>query len=214
VNLPTSEQLKSAAAALDCDWGAVDEVLYGICRQYPGHAVRREVTAEAALIDRAYAAGLQRQVKPDPGSQAITLIADFLVDHGAEVDEILATLDAVTEPLDALAMARIVDSHGRLTRLLRQLTTSHSSPRSFTAKYLHFHCSAVPIYDSYAANRLVKLVPWKEVQARFAQPSGADSEYWAFCVRFFRLYKACLNTDSAVTVKGLDAYLWAVPGVP
>jgi len=210
VKLPTAEQLESAAAAFADDWGGVDEVLYGICRKYPGHAVHREVTAKAALIDRTYAAGLERQVQPAPGDQAMTAIADFLVAHGAEVDEVIATLDAVTEPLDAPAMARIVDGHGRLTTLLSKLTTSHSSPRSFAAKYLHFHRPVVPIYDSYAATRLVKLVRWQADEIPFAPPPSADAEYWSFCVRFMRLYDACRHAGIAVSVKSLDTYLWAV----
>jgi len=212
VSLPTPAQLSNAAASFDRDWGGVDEVLYGICRQHPGHGMRREVTAKVALIDRAYSAGLERQVIPDAGSQAIAKIADFIVGQGSEVDAIIAELAPLREPLDGEAMTAIVGAHGRFLDLLRRIPTRDTSPRSFAAKYLHFHNPVVPIYDNYAATRLVRLVPWREIAEPFAQPQGADAEYWDFCVRFFSLYEACVKVAVSVSVKGLDTYLWSVPG--
>jgi len=212
MKLPTQKELDQAAAAFDHDWGGVDEVLYGICRQHLGHDVRREVTAKVALIDRAYSAGLERQVIPDAGSQAITKIADFVVDHGSEVDAIIAELAPLQEPLDGEVMTAIVRAHGRFLDILRRIPTRDTLPRSFAAKYLHFHRPIVPIYDGYAATRLTKLVRWNAGEVPFASPPGADAEYWDFCVRFLRLYEACRNADLAISVKGLDTYLWAVPG--
>lgn len=212
MNIPTSERLASAAASFDHDWGGVDEVLYGICRQYPGHGVRREVITKVALIDRAYSAGLERQVIPDAGSQAITKIADFVVDHGPEIDDIMAGLALLREPLDDAVTAEIATAHGRFLDLLRHIPTRGTSPRSFAAKYLHFHQPIVPIYDSYAAARLIKLMPWQAGKAAPAPPTDADAEYWDFCARFLRLYEACIAGGISVSVKGLDTYLWAVPG--
>lgn len=212
MSVPTAEQLRSAAADFDRDWGGVDEVLYGICRQHSGHGMRREVIAKVALIDRAYSAGLERQVIPDAGSQAIAKIADFIVGQGPEVDAIIAELAPLREPLDGEVMTAIVGAHGRFLDLLRRIPTRDTSPRSFAAKYLHFHRPIVPIYDSYAAARLIKLVRWDSRKAAFEQPLGSDAEYWDFCVRFFRLQEACREAGLAVSVKGLDTYLWAVPG--
>ena len=42
--------------------------------------------------------------------------------------------------------------------------------------------------------------------------SGADAEYWDFCVRFLHLYEGCQKARLSISVKGLDTYLWAVPG--
>jgi len=211
VKLPTAEQLESAAAAFTDSWGGVDEVLYGICRKYPGHAVRREVTAKVALVDRAYSAGFERRVTPPTGKQAITVIADFMLAHVTEIDGIIDGLAPLREPLTADAMEQIVVQHGRLTALLQQVATDGKAPRSFSAKYLHFHRPVVPIYDSYAAARLGRLVYWDSHEIPFEQPSGADGEYWGFCVRFFRLYDACRRAGLSVSVKSLDTYLWAVP---
>jgi hypothetical protein len=212
--LPTQTELDQAAEAFDRDWGVVDEVLYGICRAHPGHAVRREVTAKVALVDRAYSAGLERQVIPDEGSQAITKIADFVADRAADVDAVIAGLAGLREPLDGEAMAEIVQAHGCFVDLLRRIPTRGTpprSPRSFAAKYLHFHCPVVPIYDSHAADRLVKLVHWDSLEKLVEQPSATDAVYWDFCVRFFRLYDSCQKADLEMTVKLLDTYLWQVP---
>ncbi len=209
---PTQRRLDQAAEAFDRDWGGVDEVLYGICRAHPGHAVRREVTAKVALIDRTYSAGLERQVIPDAGSQAITKIADFVVDHGSDIDAIITHLTLLQEPLDDENMVVIARAHARFLNLLCQIPTRGTSPRSFAAKYLHFRAPIVPIYDSYAAARLVKLMPRPAGKAAPAPPADVDAEYWDFCVRFLRLYEACREADLVVSVKSLDTYLWAVPG--
>jgi hypothetical protein len=170
------------------------------------------VTTKVALIDRAYSAGLERQVIPDAGGQAITKIADFVVDHGPEVDALIKELAPLQEPLCGESMVEIVRVHGRFLDILRRIPTRGTSPRSFAAKYLHFHRPIVPIYDSYAAARLIALVPWGEIAEPFARPQGADAEYWDFCVRFLRLYEGCQKARLSIRVKGLDTYLWAVPG--
>jgi len=215
ISLPAIEELAAASAAFDADWGVVDEVLYGLCRRHPGHADRRSLTAKLVLIDRAYSAGLERQVDPDQGAQAITKIADFMVAHGAAVDALMSELIALQEPLDADAMATIVSLHGRFATLLRELTRGGMTPRSFAAKYLHFHNPAVPLYDSYVSTTLVHLVRWdSQATPFFALPPEGDPDYWDFCVRFLRLYEACHAAGLAVSVKQLDTYLWAVPGAP
>jgi len=210
--LPSQADLERAAEAFDRDWGGVGEVLYGICCQHFGHSVRREVTAKIALIDRAYSAGLERRVTPPIGKQAITVIADFVLAHAARIDDIIARLTRLQEPLSSEAMAQIVVAHGRLTALLQRVATDGKAPRSFAAKYLHFHCPIVPIYDSYAAARLTGLVRWDARKVPFERPAEGDADYWDFCVRFLCLYEACLSAGTIVSVKGLDTYLWAVPG--
>jgi hypothetical protein len=211
--LPSQADLERAAEDFDGDWGGVDEVLYGICRAHPGHAVRREVTAKIALIDRAYSAGLERRVTPPPGQQAISVIAQFVIANAGRIDGIIESIRPLREPLTSSVMAEIVAQHGRLTSLLQKVTTDGKAPRSFAAKYLHFHCPIVPIYDSYAAARLTRLVRWDAIgKALFEPPPEGDPDYWDFCVRFLHLYEACRHAGLAVSVKGLDTYLWAVPG--
>ena len=60
------------------------------------------MTAKLALVGRVYAAGLdERRVTPPAGQQPIVVIARFVLEHGKEVDDIIASLDPVSEPLDS-----------------------------------------------------------------------------------------------------------------
>ena len=128
---PTQRELDDCAAEFQGDWGLVDEVLYDLCRRYPGHTNRGVVTAKLALVGRVYAAGLERRVTPPPGQQAITVVARYVFEHGSEVDRIIEGLDQVREPLDTVSMRLIVELHGSLTELLRKGTTDGKAPRSF-----------------------------------------------------------------------------------
>ena len=165
-----------------------------------------------ALIDRAYSVGLERRVTPLPGKQAITVIADFVLSHAAEIDGIIARLTTLLEPLMLADMTEIVRGHGELTALLRKVATDGKAPRFFAAKYLHFHSLAVPIYDSYASAGLVSCVPWRACGSRFSELPSADGEYRDFCERFLHLYETCRTAGLADSVRSLDAYLWQVPG--
>ena len=99
IAVPTQAELAAAAVAFDLDWGGVDEVLYRTCAESPAHTDRRTITAKLALVGRAYSAGLERCVTPPPGQQSITVIADHVTAHGAEVDAAIEPLLALDEPL-------------------------------------------------------------------------------------------------------------------
>lgn len=210
---PTETELAAAASAFDVDWGGVDEVLYRTCAESPTHTDRRTITAKLALVGRAYSAGLERCVTPPPGQQSITVIADFVTAHGAEVDAAIEPLLALEEPLTSDDVQSIVRAHGALLKVLRGVTTTGKTPRSFAAKYLHFHKPVVPIYDEYARITLTGLVHWNGNALPFSKPACADQEYYDFCVRFWRLYESCWKRGVAASVKTLDQYLWAVPTV-
>jgi hypothetical protein len=214
IQLPTQQQVEESLALFQAEWGLVDEVLYRLCRDVPGHHTRNAVSGKLALIGRGYAAGLERCVSPPAGQQAIGVLTDFVFAHGDEVDEIIAGLDAIREPLDATAMAKIVEQHGRLIELLRAVTTRGKAPRSFASKYLHFHRPVVPIFDDYVRQGITPLVRWDSQLAPFPLQAPGDRDYWEYCVRFLRLYDACRLAGVQATVKSLDTYLWAVPGAP
>jgi hypothetical protein len=211
MKVPSMAQLKASAAAFDLDWGGVDDVLYEICADSPGHTDRRTVTAKIALIGRAYSAGLERCVTPPPGVQSITVIAAYAADHGADIDAAIDAILAIDEPLASGDVETIVRAHGDLLKVLSGVTTKGKTPRSFAAKYLHFHNPVVPIYDEYARITLSRLVRWDGSSLPFPKPPGADPDYYDFCVRFWRIYEACWKQGVAATVKALDQYLWAVP---
>jgi hypothetical protein len=213
IAVPTQHELNKCSAQFQLDWRLVDEVLYDLCRTHPDHADRQSVTAKLAIVGRVYSAGLERRVTPPTGQQAITVIADYVLDHGSRVDQIIRALDSVCDPLDASSMGMIVEQHGLLTMLLQERATDGKAPRSFASKYLHFHRHFVPIYDEYARRKLSRLVRWDRSYIPFAMPAHGDREYWDYCLRFFRLYEACRTAGLQVTVKTLDAYLWSVGGL-
>jgi hypothetical protein len=211
IKVPTQAQLDAAAGVFAADWALVDDVLYGLCRQYPTHTVRGQVVAKVAVIGRAYAASVERCISPPPGTQALMLAADHLYEHGAEVDDIVETISLADEPLTEEGIALIVEQHGRLVKLIAALPECSRRPRSFASKYLHFHHPVVPIFDSYAVEHLSKLVHWDKDIVPFDKPKGADPEYWDFCVRLFRLYRKCRQAGLEVTTKQLDTFLWEIP---
>jgi hypothetical protein len=203
--VPSHRDLEVALSRFNADWGLVDQVLYGLCREHPGHDDLRTVTAMLALVGRVYAAGLERRVTPPPGQQAIVVIAHHVLRHGAEVDAIIQALHSVREPLDFQSMGLIVEQHGHLNRLLQKVATDGKAPRSFSSKYLHFHNPVIPIYDEYTRQSLSRMVPWERSYTLVSLPPHGDREYWRYCVRFLRLYEACEQAGLDATVKTLDS---------
>lgn len=210
IRLPTQQQIDEASATFDDEWGEVDKVLYAVCREHPKHDERRHVTAKVVLVGRAYQAGLERCITPEPGQQAVMVAADYVWKRGGDVDDIIAAVEQVSEPLTAVSAQELVEQHGRFTQLLGEMPECNRLPRSFASKYLHFHHPVVPIYDSYAAGSLMGRVKWNKLKIPFPLPPHGDTEYWDYCVRLFRLYDACRDHGRNVTTKTLDAFLWAV----
>lgn len=72
-------------AAFDADGGAVDDVLFRLCADAPGHSGQRTIMAMIVLVGHAYSAGLERCVTPPTGEQAITVIAVYIAARGADI---------------------------------------------------------------------------------------------------------------------------------
>jgi hypothetical protein len=206
--VPTEAELRNAIAEFDEEWGAVDAVLYDLCRTHPGHATLKHVMAKVALIGRGYASGIERCVQPAAGEQAIVLVGRHLHEHGSKVDEIIAAVQSTSEPLPADAMQRIVEQHGRLTALLGTMPQCTRAPRSFASKYLHFHQPAVPLFDSYVEAALAATIqrPARDVQSTLRE--GADPQYSEFCIRLAFLQRDCQERGFDAKTKALDAWLW------
>jgi hypothetical protein len=210
--LPTAAELEASLSGFRAEWGAVDDVLYRLCRETPSHESKAAVIAKVALIERAYAAGLERQVEFETGQQPIVVAGEYVFENGQTVDQIIGTLIPIREPLTSDGMRAIVEAHGRFTDLLRGVTRKKAmSPRSFTSKYLHFHCPIVPIYDEYARQAVTRRVRRQALDIPFALPSPGDRAYWDYCVRFLRLYEGCMEAGIDVSVKSLDTCLWSIP---
>jgi hypothetical protein len=188
-------------------WGLTDEILYRLCRDHPDHASRRAVNAKLWLIGRTYATGLERKAKKTGGQgSALEAVAEHVFKHASQVDTIIAGLQDIREPLDPHKLSRIVAAHGQFTTLLTEALREGQTPRSFAAKYLHFHCPAVPIYDSWAWAALGRR-RWDKHSAIFDLPAGAEDVYYSFALRFWYLYCEAQQTGLEVSVRLLDRYL-------
>lgn len=214
VLVPTREELAAAVAAYEQDWGDLDAVLHGICAEHPRHDDRRVVLAKTALIARAYAAGVERCVKHGPGRQAVLVVGDHLWQCGAEVDAVVAAAARVAEPLTPDGACALVEQHGLLLALLRRLPACTRAPRSFAAKYLHFHHAALPSFDGLAERALAARVKWDAASVPFERPAHGDPGFWMFVARLLRLFEACRSQGIDVDVRSVDALLWAPAPAP
>jgi hypothetical protein len=113
----------------------------------------------------------------------------------------------VREPLNPQKLQVIVEAHGRFCQLLRPVLRGRRSARSFASKYLHFHCPAVPLYDSVASSRLARHGSRDEIDRVFERPKDADDSYYGFVLWFWQLYLAARKIRQGITVRLLDLYL-------
>jgi len=135
-------------------------------------------------------------------------VADFFYERHQELDQLFLRLDKISEPLAATNVTEILEIHGQIVKLLGELTIDGQSPRSFVAKYMHFHNPVVPIYDGNAAKVVWGLVPERLIEAdHVSVPDVADSYYADYVRRLLSLYRSIAAQDVSVTVRSLDYYL-------
>lgn len=204
----SSEHYRCAVTNYNRTWQPTDEVLYGLCRRYPGHGDEAGVNAKLWIIGRTYATGIERKV-PANGKQggSMSQLAAHLLKHAREMDAIFTRLGDVAEPLDPDKLRTIIGLHGRFIALIRPVLRANNSPRSFASKYMHFHCPAVPIIDTYADWACRKMVRWDRSFCLFDLPAGADEYYAWYVLRFWQLYQRAQASGLKPTVKHLDYYL-------
>ncbi len=195
----------SAGLRYDAEWSLLDETVYRLCRENPDNSSRLSVFAKVFIIGRSYETGIERQVKTR-GTQgsSISQVAECLLRHGKRLDKWIGSLSG---EIDSADLRAIVDVHGRILNLLKPTARKLRSPRSFVSQYLHFHNTAVPIYDSYAERSLKALVPWDDALNVFNAPGAADREYDRYVKRFQRLCSIVEQNELIVSVKRLNHYL-------
>jgi hypothetical protein len=205
----TIDQAKLDAALGDApDWCMLENTLYDLCRRHPSHAERAASNAKLWLIGRGFATGIERQIKSRGGQgSSMNILCEHVHRNHSTVDAVVGLLSGIAEPLNEDKLHDIAIAHGQFCRLLRPVLRKGVSPRSFAAKYLHFHCPAVPIYDSYAVWKLTQYCRWRREFSRYSKPVQADYDYHRFLVRFLQLYEAATDTRPQVTVRLLDLYL-------
>ena len=204
----SQREYEAAARTYRENWEATDAILYGMCRQYPDHRTRTGVNAKLLIIGRSYASGIERQIRSDRRqSSSINQLADHFWKNRMKVDAVLLELRDVREPLNIEHLCRILSAHGRLLRLVEKVARPDRTPRSFVSKYLHFHCPAVPIIDSFSVVGLKRLYPRMSNLTVLA--GTGDEHYRRFLRVFWLLYEDAQASGAKITVKQLDRCLLA-----
>jgi hypothetical protein len=183
-----------------------NQVLYDLCRQYPTHDNKEALIAKVGIIGRSYASQIERGVKTSVDRpSALDAIADHLWKHRQRVQRIFGAVASLAEPLNPSSAEQIISEHGRFVTLVGGVTRFDCV--SFASKYMHFHCPAVPIYDSRASKALRSLVPWRSVDPPFDFAGPANRKYYRFVIRFLRAHEFVRHKVHDVTVKFLDVCL-------
>ena len=204
----SAANFRRAIADYDRSWRATDEALYDLCRRHPGHADPAGVNAKLWIIGRTYATGIERKI-PTNSKQggSMSQLAAHLRKRARQVDDLFDRLRRLTEPLDPDRLRTILNLHGRFIALVQPVVRRNQSPRSFASKYMHFHCPAVPIIDTYADAACRRMARWQKSFRLFAPPKGADEYYARYVFRFWQLYRHAHAAGLKPTVKHLDYYL-------
>lgn len=204
----SSDAYRRAVADYDRSWRATDATLYDLCRRHPNHADQAGVNAKLWIIGRTYATGIERKI-PTNGKQGGSMgqLAAHLLEHARQIDDVFGRLRRLAEPLDPDKLRNIVDLHGRFIALIQPVVRANQSPRSFASKYMHFHCPAVPIIDTYADAACRKMIRWQKSFCLFDLPTGTDEHYAWYILRFWQLYQQARAAGLNPTVKHLDHYL-------
>jgi hypothetical protein len=193
------------------DLRLLDDTLYRLCREHPNHTTPSSVHAKLWIIGRTYATGIERKIETRKKKRSpLSKVAELFLANGEQLDELIAELNTIAEPLSPEKLQTVTRVHGRILKILARITRDGQSPRSFVSKYLHFHNSLVPIYDSRAAGVLRAFKP--RTIDEFQIPAGGDTKYAEFTMRFLKLYEFVRAADLKVNVKYLDNYLLSISG--
>jgi len=206
-----AEEYRRAVRDYRQTWRVTDQVLYDLCRNYFSHPERPNVHAKLWIIGRTYATGIERKV-PTDGRQggSLSQVAELFLRNGEKLDGWFGELSALHEPLTVKKMKTIVRLHGKVVKLLSGITRNGQSSRAFVSKYMHFHCPAVPIFDSFVYSTMPKMVPWQKSLEVFGLPADADEEYAWYAMRFWNLCQQAQAAGVDLRVKYLDYYILCV----
>ncbi len=195
----------------------LNRVLYDMCEKYPDHKSLKAVRAKSVIIGRTYASGAERHVIPVNGDLAEPLV-NTLFNSRRWLDREIKNIN--TKHPDHVPSVEIIKEiallHGRLLTEFKPVTRGEHGIRSFASKYLHFHAPVFPIYDSIAKKVITRrakgdfegFYPWVPAwNHEFPCPTGADPEYWRFCVRVAMMRRDWVNKKFSPTARHLDICL-------
>jgi len=209
LQLPTREDFDSLVADR-YTWRAMDSALYYLCRMKPTGQIDRDdiIHSSVESVAKIYGALIQRD-------WAMGVIGDSLTQLAVtgELQRKLDQLPVEPSPTEE-AMARSIEIHGWFCDFLHgKLGTPAATdrnhrpfrPRSFVAKWLHFHRPGVPIYDSRADTALAKM-KISRTPLPVDGEQAVDEEYRAFCERLWT-FSQSLGPPTP-SVRDLDIYLY------
>lgn len=193
----------------DCG-GFGNQVLYQMCRDYPGHTDTDVISGKMWLIGRAYSVSIERRAgdtlreAKNEHKSLYELIAPKIASSGLD-----KWLDLVADVrhvnLDNLP--HVLAAHLRFVRLLKTLTGLER--RSFASKYLHFHQPwAFFIYDSRAQSEIRRKVHQCSLKlpAHCTEYDGAYANFVLRCIQY-RDEKASKSGGPPMTPRKLDREL-------
>lgn len=194
-------------------WDKSNSVLYDLCKRYPEHKNTDEVVAKIWLVGRAYAASVERRENKQESSDRFYIkVAKELIESGID-KQIQRIPDG--DKLTKQNIKIIGEVHSFLSRVFFELTDKYKT--SLASKYLHFHRSLVPLYDSRAKKSITEVFKkdksYKKMFRRlFLQSNNSfdrkDKEYLGFIIKVFYLQQYLLSKTSKVySVRDIDKYL-------
>lgn len=209
--LPTREQFDKVVAD-DYKWKAMDYVFYGLCSMEPTEEIPLKdiVGSSVQVIARTYSALMQRGWAMDPFiKQLQTWTEDYTLQSKLE--------ELPKDPIPTIeGLISSVKIHGWFCHHLKegleclekvQGKQKHKPfcPRSFVAKWLHFHRPGVPIFDSKAEHALNEMNV-KATPLGISDALPVDGPYKTFCQRLWTFAQG-LGQPSP-SVRELDVYLY------
>lgn len=201
-------QYKKACKDYEERWPLLNDTLYRLCEENPGHSSRSTINAKFFIIGRTYASGLERlrENQDRVPSATLNMLTQHVYENRKQVDPIFTELSNTSEPLSDKSLEIIVKLHGRFLNILRDVL-DRGVPRSFASKYLHFHCPAVPIYDSIASKQVAVYSRGNKALKLFDMPEVADKDYYSFVMGFKGVYDDACKRGLKPTVRLIDNYL-------
>jgi hypothetical protein len=171
----------------DPGWDFANQILYKLCKDYPGHNEEDKNIAKIWLIGRSYAAAIERGRTSGGASE------DFYVDvvgpalRNSEIDDLISGLKGIE--LKENTLQTIIDAHGKLTQIFSKKVSGLEN-RSLASKYLHFHLPELFfIYDERARKGISQI---KKLSGKASKKfSGGDKDYRCFAEK-------CLNLRNKI----------------
>ena len=188
---PVTEELVKSCS-LPKPWDLGNQVLYDLCNDYFTHDTAQKIVAKTWLIGRSYAVALERRRNKTEINDNFYIESVVPAFMSSQLDTILADVRNLESSIENSKV--ILESHFYLTKRLKEITDLDK--RSFSSKYLHFHCPrAFFIYDTRAVGAIKTFIPKLSNELKeYIKTLNVDMEYAKFFFRCLLFQKEIVNT--------------------